>query len=109
MCRSIKRLRNPGQSAATPEEVSAAARQFVRKISGYHHPSEANRESFDAAIAEISAASQRLLESIGSRGRNQDHSPGRDQSRNSGRNSGRSSDAGRAQSDAPPATDRERR
>ena len=101
MCRSIKRLRNPGQPAATPEEISAAALQFVRKISGYHHPSEANRESFDAAIAEISAVSQRLLESIGNRGRNQDRSPGRDQ----GRNPGRSSDAVRTQPDAPPPRD----
>ncbi|HLW79185.1 MAG TPA: DUF2277 domain-containing protein [Terriglobia bacterium] len=68
MCRSIKRLRNPDQPA-TPEEVSAAARQFVRKISGFHHPSEANRQSFDAAIAEIATASQRLLESLAVRSR----------------------------------------
>ena len=98
MCRSIKRLRNPGQSAATPEEISAAALQFVRKISGYHRPSEANRESFDAAIAEISAASQRLLESVGNSGRNQSRRSGRNQ----GREPGRSSDATRARSAAVP-------
>lgn len=69
MCRSIKRLRNPGQPTATREEISAAAQQFVRKISGYHHPSEANRQSFEAAIDEISAASQRLLDSIAKRPR----------------------------------------
>lgn len=62
MCRSIKVLRKP--DPATPEEVQAAALQFVRKISGYHHPSQANQEVFDAAVAEIADASQRLLESL---------------------------------------------
>ena len=48
----------------TPEEVSAAALQFVRKISGYHRPSQVNEPAFQAAVAEIASASQRLLESI---------------------------------------------
>jgi hypothetical protein len=64
MCRSIKVLRQPGQ-AATSEEVSAAARQFVRKISGFNKPSKVNQEAFERAILEISDASDRLLKSIG--------------------------------------------
>jgi hypothetical protein len=64
MCRSIKVLRQPGQ-AATTEEVSAAARQFVRKISGFNKPSKVNQEAFERAILEISDASDRLLKAIG--------------------------------------------
>ncbi len=72
MCRSIKVLRRPGQSA-TAEEVSSAALQFVRKISGFHKPSQANQEAFERAVREISEASERLLESIGAaRARSQD-------------------------------------
>lgn len=63
MCRSIKVLRAQ-ERPATPEEVNAAALQFVRKISGYHHPSRANQEAFDRAIAEVAAASTRLLDSL---------------------------------------------
>ena len=63
MCRSIKRLRIRDQIAGD-EEVSAAALQFVRKISGYRTPSRANAESFDAAVEEISSASKRLLAAL---------------------------------------------
>jgi hypothetical protein len=63
MCRSIKVLRRPGPPA-TPEEVSAAALQFVRKISGYNKPSQANEQAFQSAVSEIATASNRLLESI---------------------------------------------
>jgi hypothetical protein len=63
MCRSIKVLRRPGPPA-TPEEVSAAALQFVRKISGYNKPSQANEQAFHTAVSEIASASNRLLESI---------------------------------------------
>ena len=63
MCRSIKVLRRPGPPV-TPEEVSAAALQFVRKISGYHRPSQANERAFQTAVDEITSASHRLLESI---------------------------------------------
>ena len=66
MCRSIKVLRRP-EPPVTPEEVSAAALQFVRKISGYHRPSQANEQAFQAAVDEIAAASHRLLESIARR------------------------------------------
>ena len=64
MCRSIKTLRRPGE-AATTGELEAAARQYVRKISGYREPSARNQAAFDAAIEEITAASRRLVEAIG--------------------------------------------
>jgi hypothetical protein len=60
MCRSIKTLRRRGEPAAV-EEVRAAALQFVRKVSGYRAPSQANRAAFEAAVDEITASSQRLL------------------------------------------------
>ena len=63
MCRSIKTLRRQDQPA-TEEEISAAALQFVRKVSGYRAPSKKNAEAFDAAVAEIAIASRRLLEAI---------------------------------------------
>ncbi len=63
MCRSIKTLRRP-EIEATDEEVAAAALQFVRKVSGYRVPSRKNAEAFDGAVAEIAAASKRLLESL---------------------------------------------
>ncbi len=44
--------------------MNAAALQFVRKISRYHHPSQANQEAFYLVIGEIAAASQRLLDSL---------------------------------------------
>jgi hypothetical protein len=64
MCRSIKVLRRPDEPATTGE-IEAAARQFVRKVSGYRTPSARNGAAFDAAIAEVAAASRRLLEEIG--------------------------------------------
>jgi len=64
MCRSIKTLRRADE-AATTGELEAAARQYVRKISGYRIPSARNADAFEAAITEIAAASDRLLEAIG--------------------------------------------
>lgn len=64
MCRSIKTLRRPGE-AATTGELEAAARQYVRKLSGYREPSARNQDAFDAAIRDVAAASQRLIEAIG--------------------------------------------
>ena len=66
MCRSIKTLRRT-QAPATGEEVQAAALQFVRKVSGYRVPSQANEEAFNKAIGEIAAASQRLLANLSTR------------------------------------------
>ena len=60
MCRSIKVLRNQ-ETPATDAEIEAAALQFVRKISGYRHPSRANAEAFDEAVADVAEASRRLL------------------------------------------------
>ena len=64
MCRSIKTLRRP-EATATTGEIEAAARQFVRKLSGYREPSVRNSEAFESAIVEVALASRRMLESIG--------------------------------------------
>jgi hypothetical protein len=63
MCRSIKTLRH-AEVVATDEEIRAAARQFVRKVSGFREPSGRHQEAFEGAVDEIALASQRLLESI---------------------------------------------
>lgn len=63
MCRSIKTLRDY-ENPAPPEEVAAAALQFVRKISGFRKPSRVNSEPFDRAVDEITEASLRLLTSL---------------------------------------------
>jgi hypothetical protein len=63
MCRSIKVLRRP-DTQVTPEEISAAALQFVRKVSGSQKPSKANQAAFDSAIQEIAAATDRLLKNL---------------------------------------------
>ena len=63
MCRSIKVLRRP-DAAATPDEISAAALQFVRKVSGYRAPSAANRDAFDAAVDEVTSSTRHLLEHL---------------------------------------------
>ncbi|MFQ5474036.1 MAG: DUF2277 domain-containing protein [Dehalococcoidia bacterium] len=54
MCRSIKKLRDRALRAPD-DEFAEAALQFVRKISGYRHPSRANRAAFEAAVDEIAA------------------------------------------------------
>ncbi|MGE5596654.1 MAG: DUF2277 family protein [Hyphomicrobiales bacterium] len=64
MCRSIKTLRRRDEPA-TEEEIEAAALQFVRKISGYRTPAKKNQEPFEAAVAEVTAASERLLRALG--------------------------------------------
>ncbi|HEX4772045.1 MAG TPA: DUF2277 domain-containing protein [Bryobacteraceae bacterium] len=66
MCRSIKVLRRADEPT-TPEEFQKAALQYVRKISGFHKPSRANQESFERAVKEIAAVSERLLEEIDKR------------------------------------------
>jgi hypothetical protein len=67
MCRSIKRLRD-GAVPATPDEIEAAALQFVRKISGFQKPAAHNAEVFDRAVAAITASSQQLLDGLVIRG-----------------------------------------
>ena len=63
MCRSIKTLRQANWTP-TQEEIEAAALQYVRKISGYRQPSQVNSQAFNTAVREVSAASQRLLDSL---------------------------------------------
>ncbi|CAJ1583854.1 DUF2277 domain-containing protein [[Mycobacterium] wendilense] len=63
MCRNITELRGL-QPAATPAEIEAAARQYVRKVSGIARTSEANAAAFEAAVAEVSASTTRLLASL---------------------------------------------
>lgn len=63
MCRSIKQLRNT-EVPATPDEIEAAALQFVRKVSGYRRPSRANEAAFEQAISEISSATEKLLNNL---------------------------------------------
>ena len=60
MCRSIKPLRMPDRKA-TEQEITEAALQYVRKVSGYRKPSRANQVAFDAAVAEIAGAKEKLL------------------------------------------------
>ena len=64
MCRNIKRLRLPGHHHPTDAELHDAALQFVRKISGYHAPSEVNRQAFDDAVHEIVHAARILFASL---------------------------------------------
>ncbi|MFN0094199.1 MAG: DUF2277 domain-containing protein [Dehalococcoidia bacterium] len=66
MCRSIKVLRTT-EGPASDEEVAAAALQFVRKISGFRTPPKANPAAFDDAVAQVTAASQALLEALGAK------------------------------------------
>ena len=63
MCRNIRTLHN-FEPPATEEEVRDAALQFVRKISGYNQPSQANVEAFDRAVDEVAEATTRLLSSL---------------------------------------------
>ena len=63
MCRNIKLLFN-FEPPTTQDEIRAAALQFVRKVSGFNKPSQANEAAFVAAIAEISVACTKLLDSL---------------------------------------------
>jgi hypothetical protein len=63
VCRSIKTLRH-SDVVASEEEIRAAARQFVRKVSGFREPTGKHQLAFEGAVDEIAVASQRLLASI---------------------------------------------
>ncbi len=63
MCRNIKTLFN-FEPPATEEEIRASSLQFVRKLSGFHHPSKANEKAFDRAVDEVTAAARRLVRSL---------------------------------------------
>jgi len=63
MCRNIKTLYN-FDPPAKEDEIEAAALQYVRKISGFNKPSQANQEAFDAAVAAVTEVSRELLDSL---------------------------------------------
>jgi hypothetical protein len=63
MCRNIKILFN-FDPPVTDDEIRAASLQFVRKISGFSHPSKANEDAFALAVDEVTAVSTRLLQSL---------------------------------------------
>jgi len=63
MCRNIRILFN-FQPPVTPDEIQAAALQYVRKVSGFNKPSKANEAAFGEAVAAIAAASEFLLKSL---------------------------------------------
>lgn len=63
MCRNIKQLRRP-DVPPTHDEISLAALQYVRKVSGYRQPSRANQAAFDAAVAEVAQATATLLATL---------------------------------------------
>jgi hypothetical protein len=63
MCRNIKTLFN-FEPPVTDDEVHAAALQFVRKISGFNKPSQANEEAFNLAVDEVAAVASKLLGSL---------------------------------------------
>jgi hypothetical protein len=66
MCRSIRQLRRQDDAgAATTGEAEAAALQYVRKISGFRTPSARNEHAFRHAVEEVAAATERLLQAIG--------------------------------------------
>jgi hypothetical protein len=63
MCRNIKTLFN-FEPPATEQEISASALQFVRKLSGFNTPSQANRAAFERAVEEVAAAARQLIDSL---------------------------------------------
>ena len=63
MCKNIRTLHN-FDPPATDDEVHASALQYVRKVSGSSKPSHANAEAFDRAVAEVAAATKRLLDGL---------------------------------------------
>jgi hypothetical protein len=71
MCRNIKTLFN-FEPPATEDEIRASALQFVRKLSGFNAPSQANAAAFDQAVEEVAAAARKLLTSLHT------HAPARD-------------------------------
>jgi hypothetical protein len=66
MCRSIRTLFN-FEPPATEDEIRAASLQFVRKLSGFTHPSQANAAAFDRAVDEVADVARRLLTSLETR------------------------------------------
>jgi hypothetical protein len=63
MCRSIHRLRD-GRTVEDHDAMVEAARQYVRKVSGFSKPADHNRDAFDQAVESITDATQRLMDSL---------------------------------------------
>lgn len=63
MCRNIRQLHN-FEPPATPDEVRAAALQYVRKVAGTTHPAQRNQEAFDRAVEAVAAATEELLAAL---------------------------------------------
>lgn len=63
MCRSIHRLRD-GRSIDDTDAMTEAARQYVRKVSGFSKPAAHNQQVFDRAVEEIAASTQRLMDEL---------------------------------------------
>jgi hypothetical protein len=63
MCRNIRTLFN-FEPPATDDEIRASALQFVRKLSGFTHPSKTNEEAFERAVGEVADAARRLIGSL---------------------------------------------
>ena len=63
MCRNIKTLFN-FEPPASDEEIHASAEQFVRKLSGFTHPSKANEEVFHRAVHDVAAIARRLIDAL---------------------------------------------
>ena len=63
MCRNIKTLFN-FEPPATEEEINASSLQFVRKLSGFNHPSKVNEVAFNRAVEDVAAAARILIESL---------------------------------------------
>ena len=70
MCRNIKQLRS-AERAPSAEEIELAALQYIRKVSGYRAPSRANQQVFAKAVAEVAAATEKLLEGLVTHARTQ--------------------------------------
>ncbi|MGH9057626.1 MAG: DUF2277 domain-containing protein [Acidimicrobiales bacterium] len=64
MCRSIKTLRPPYQDDVTPDDVHAAALQYVRKVAGMRKPAKTNEAAFEAAVEQVRVATQGMLDSL---------------------------------------------
>ena len=68
MCRSVQTLRPPFHDEPTPEDIHAAALQYVRKVSGFRRPAPHNAEAFDSAVDSIAEATEQLLAGLVVRG-----------------------------------------
>ena len=88
MCRNIKPLFN-FEPPVTDDEIHDAARQYVRKVSGFSKPSRANEAAFEVAVAEIAAATARLLAVL------ETHAPAKDRATEAAKARARAAERGR--------------